>query len=440
MADTYSPLYEDVIYASPSEDSQTSVYDSNAPKKRSCCRRCCCSVPSHLFWFIVFTTIGLALYFTTYFENGMHNVVISQIPLIEGSERTEMWINGKLPVTYKIYVFNLTNPYQFLRGSLPRVEEVGPFVYSVIETREQVVYNKGQIFFRSKPIFKFEDNLSVPGGENLMVNTLNIPLVNAGEMTRGPILGTALNFFKAVYNFDSIKSLTIRELLWGHSSKVLNWAKSMKDIPYPYNYFALLAGRNNTLQPLTSVNSGTENVSETSQVLSYDGPGPQTGCNRIRGSDGSGFGPDVKKSQVLFIYNGQFCRSLPMIYNETVTNNGIEAYRFVLPDDVFTYSKMASYPRAKNAGSNYESFHGNSRFNSLRKSLPAEMSGKLEDETPSWRDYYEGANQCFCYRGKCLPDGVLDMKPCLYEAAVGFSFPHFLNADPVLRHMVKGMR
>jgi hypothetical protein len=33
------------------------------------------------------------------------------------------------PLTFKAYLFNILNPDEIMRGSKPRVEEIGPFVF-----------------------------------------------------------------------------------------------------------------------------------------------------------------------------------------------------------------------------------------------------------------------------------------------------------------------
>jgi scavenger receptor class B, member 1 len=38
-----------------------------------------------------------------------------------------MWNAIPFPLDFKIYVFNLTNPAEFLSGGKPRVKEIGPY-------------------------------------------------------------------------------------------------------------------------------------------------------------------------------------------------------------------------------------------------------------------------------------------------------------------------
>lgn len=49
--------------------------------------------------------------------------------LEEGTEQFERWVNIPQPLLFKIFIFNVTNPKEVLNGGVPRVKEVGPYVY-----------------------------------------------------------------------------------------------------------------------------------------------------------------------------------------------------------------------------------------------------------------------------------------------------------------------
>ena len=50
------------------------------------------------------------------------------VSLREGDLRT-MYMKLPFPLSFKIYVFNITNPEQVATGATPIVKEVGPYQY-----------------------------------------------------------------------------------------------------------------------------------------------------------------------------------------------------------------------------------------------------------------------------------------------------------------------
>ncbi|KAK2115852.1 Lysosome membrane protein 2 [Saguinus oedipus] len=54
------------------------------------------------------------------------------IVLRNGTEAFDSWEKPPLPVYTQFYFFNVTNPEEILRGETPRVEEVGPYTYRLL--------------------------------------------------------------------------------------------------------------------------------------------------------------------------------------------------------------------------------------------------------------------------------------------------------------------
>ncbi|XP_042237644.1 scavenger receptor class B member 1-like isoform X1 [Homarus americanus] len=363
------------------------------PRRRRCC---CCR------WWCLLTmmlvNLILVLMVLTWWDVGVHVGVLKTLSMTEGSQKDEMWRTAQISALYTVRIFNLTNPSQFMAGGRPTVQEVGPYVYTMKELKENVVYHDdGSVQYQGRPMYFFQPHLS-SGSEEDMVTTVNIPFINAADMVKDQEAAkTVMKMIKKLYGFDTLRRLSVRELLWGHQSRVLDWARTIQDLPYPHQQFGLLLGLNNTLQPPYLMHTGKGDPSKMNRILAWDGHEVLhfwygDVCNMIRGTDANGFRPGISKSDMLYIFNGQLCRSLPLVYNSTVTNHGLEAYRFVHPDNIFNYG------------------HANPE------------------------------NHCFCGKGGCPSRGILDMKPCYFGASIGFSFPHFYKGHPRLRHMVHGMR
>ena len=382
------------------------LYDDDFPSgKKFTCSLCtknifkflsCLNAKLLLFFF--FASLILLILAIGGAEYGATQFVYKKIALSKGSLLDESWRSGKPPLLYKAYIFNITNPLEFSKGARPRVIERGPYVYKLEERREQVVYNdNGTVTYRGRPFYTFQPHLSI-GPEEDVVMTMNVPLINAGEKIRGNVIKhSVFQIASKVNYFKSLVEVSVGKLLWGHRNEVLDWARSFSNVPYPYKEFGLMMGRNDTLQPPYNINTGQNNVYEIKTVHKYNNSdflNVWNGdfCNEIKGTDMSGFHPKINKNEVLHIFNGQLCRSLPLVYNETVYHGDMETYRFIIPPGTFAYGAQRS------------------------------------------------RNRCFCGKNGCPLRGILDMKPCYFGAAVAFSFPHFYQGHPQLRHMVLGLR
>lgn len=354
--------------------------------------RCC-------LWAVALWCAATVIFMLAGYDLVVQKVAIGEMVLKEGSQKFEAWRETPVPVYYKVYVFNLTNPRQFMAGDNPVMRECGPYVYLLKELKEKVKFhNNGTVSYRTRPFYYFQEHLS-SGSEDDPIVTVNIPFVNAADAVKDQgIARVVIQIAKKLHGFETLRSLTVHELLWGYRSKVMDWARTLQELPWPHQLFGLLVGFNDTIQEPYSMHTGKGEPSMMNQILEWNGKssldfwGDNGDCNKIQGTDASGFAPGVTKESVLRIFNGQLCRSIPLIYNETVRSSGIKAYRFIPPPNIFAYG-----PR-------------------------------------------NPQNQCFCSVGGCPPRGILDMKPCYWGASVGFSFPHFYQADPKLLHVVKGLR
>ncbi|KAK3868102.1 hypothetical protein Pcinc_026492 [Petrolisthes cinctipes] len=366
--------------------------------RRNCCSRYCICCKWWCLLGMMLVSLGALMLVLLWGDDTLEAGVYKSLTLAEGSNKDHVWRTGQLETLYTVRVFNLTNPKQFMKGARPRVHEVGPYVYTLRETKENVVYKEdGKVVeYQGRPTYVFQPHLS-SGREEDVVITVNIPFVNAADMVKDKgAMRTVLQMVKKMYGFDTLRRLTVGELLWGHKSRVLDWARTVQEVPYPHQQFGILMGLNDTLQKPYLMHTGKGDPSKMNKILAWNHHETLDfwygdTCNMIRGTDASGFGPKVSKNKTLYIFDGRLCRALPLVYSSTVTNNGLEAYRFVHPDDIFTYN-----------GANRE-------------------------------------NRCYCGPQGCPPRGVLDMKPCLFGASVGFSFPHFYKGDPKLRHLVLGL-
>lgn len=77
---------------------------------------------------LIFLIIGLSMGFLG-FPIILTNRLKSEFALEPGSEFRQFWEKAAIPINFKIYVFNVTNPTEVQNGEKVVFEEVGPFVF-----------------------------------------------------------------------------------------------------------------------------------------------------------------------------------------------------------------------------------------------------------------------------------------------------------------------
>ncbi|KAJ8889904.1 hypothetical protein PR048_009409 [Dryococelus australis] len=56
------------------------------------------------------------------------------------SVRYEPWRKSLYPITFRIYIFNWTNPEEFRSGGKPRLVEMGPYTYRFVRNHTLSLY------------------------------------------------------------------------------------------------------------------------------------------------------------------------------------------------------------------------------------------------------------------------------------------------------------
>lgn len=192
-------------------------------------------------------------------------------------------------------------------------------------------------------------------------------------------------------------SVTADELVFGYDDTLVALAHRF----YPKNKrpaskMGLLIQRNGTLKETHTIFTGT-NMTEFGLINRLNGLDhlpywKNKPCNNIMASEGSFFPPrDVTGNDILYIYDKDVCRILPIQYRGPTIKHGIRVDLYTPADDVFNSSSSD--------------------------------------------------NQCFhSSNDKCVPQGLQYIGPCQSDAPIYLSFPHFYKADPTLLDAVDGLK
>ena len=79
---------------------------------------------------LALTFIGGYLFFN--FQGMLNGALKSQLIVKEGNDFTVAWNKSPFPISFDVFVFNLTNPVEFAQGGKAKMQELGPYSYEYV--------------------------------------------------------------------------------------------------------------------------------------------------------------------------------------------------------------------------------------------------------------------------------------------------------------------
>ncbi|KAF7274136.1 hypothetical protein GWI33_013180 [Rhynchophorus ferrugineus] len=328
-------------------------------------------------------------------------IILKNLRLREGSLSFHYWQKPGVIRLTKVYIFNVSNPDGFLKqGEKPKLQEIGPFVYR--EDMEKVnvkFHDNGTVSYQHKKILKFVPELSVDRQHKITVP--NIPLLTLSSQSRslGFWVQKTISLLLTMGSSKPFVSVTADELVFGYDDSLVALAhRFYPKRKRPSNKMGLLISRNGTLDEVHNLYTGETGMQEFGLLANLNGKGTlpyweESPCNDLKASEGSFFPPRYfTKSDLVYMYDKDMCRTLPLQYRESGEKHGIAADLYTPPENIFDNVK----------------------------------------DNPD--------NRCYCPGTEyCPPKGLQNISPCQYDAPVYLSFPHFLDADPSLINAVEGL-
>ncbi|MFX1322211.1 MAG: hypothetical protein ACFFAQ_11265 [Promethearchaeota archaeon] len=149
----------------------------------------------------------------TEIDKGIANEI--RIPEPDDSSYDE-WISNDypsaIPMYRKFYMWNLTNPNEFLMGKKPELEEVGPYTFREYTTKYNVSYSAkmDEVTYKQYPTYIFQPDMSAP----LCSLDDNIINVNPAYLGVLELAGNEENLIKAMFPtvLSEVKTLFGEEL------------------------------------------------------------------------------------------------------------------------------------------------------------------------------------------------------------------------------------
>ncbi|KFM67984.1 Lysosome membrane protein 2, partial [Stegodyphus mimosarum] len=331
--------------------------------------------------------------------------------LEEGKEAYEKWKKTPIPVTFKVFIFNITNPKEIANGSRPLVSEVGPYVFKQLRSKDVLRWDEVEktVTYNDIKQYHFVPSLSADMSEKIY--SLNLPLQGIimfikklAYFARAMIV-PALENMLTTYDEKLFTHRTARELLFdGYKVELiedlLDLAKPfVSKVPQilPNNTFGFLYGKNNSGDGIFSVFTGEDDIAKYSQIVRWNNMSKipfwkDDFCNMMNGTDGSQFPPPVTRRDILYVYTPELCRSVFLEYERDVLVQGIPALRFVTPERLFASPK----------------------------------------DNPD--------NMCYCTEPQyCELSGILDVSPCRKGMKLAVTGPHFYQGHEIFAKRIDGL-
>jgi len=338
------------------------------------------------------------------FDPLVKQVVLSRLVLRNSSEIAELWENPPIIPHLKVYFFNLTNPEEFFAGkSQPNLQEVGPYTYHQKWIKENIKwYDNGTMSYQTRKEFKFVPELSHGHHEEDLIITANVPVISAFYQMKKGVVG--LDWILGFLGYRGWVEHTAEELVWGYEEPLFELAKMAFPNAPNLTKFGFFAKKNASEDLSTyTMYTGEVNPYNLSKISMYNGQSSlnkwsQPECNEVQGSDGATFNPYIQKTDTLWFFNEELCRSLPMVFDQEVTHSGnLPGYRFSPRPDVFMTPRTA----------------------------PENMC------------YCDGKEKELC---DMIGDGMFAISSCQFDAPIILSWPHFLYANQSYINSVKGLQ
>ncbi|CAG7817588.1 unnamed protein product [Allacma fusca] len=302
-----------------------------------------------------------------------------------------------------VYIFNLTNPADFLnrKKPLPHIgdfQEIGPFNFKETRSREKcsIVLDDLNISFEDGREVLEESQLNEDFDAPLV--TANIAfshfatfVLDAHPLPTQPLM----DFIRKGEGYLRQSSSPRALLINGYDISDMNFF--LRD-NYPFNLTELQHDKFTPFSEISypkkfTLRSDPERFGEIFTLEGKNLGDNSSGCNVSPATDGSVFSGNVTKETILSFYSEDLCSVVPLSFKEVTTYKGIPAFKFVLADDALDIAACG-----------------------------CKSSGKYTDDVKT-----------------CLPAGAVDVKTCQRSLPYIVSLPHFLNANPKYTENLRGM-
>lgn len=373
-----------------------------------------------------FVALGLLLLGATLFIVGLllHLFIIAifvranireNVKLVEGTRMMEKWMKPEYEILFKVYVHSVKNPDEIMGGAIPEVKQSGPYTFNKKVSNKVVSHDNGVVKFKRYASYIFNETEScqtcILGNRVWVPNMIYQKFVEAASTTGMRAAATTL------LSQTAFLEVEVGELLFeGYKDPFLDKVceipfmnfvcDSILDLP---DRIGLFYEVNNTDDGVYEINDGVENPENIGKIITWNGHKTvddswwsSENARTIRGTEGMLFPPFLKKSDKIYVFISQLCRSVWLEFDKELEYEGVPAYRFVLPPEVFD------------------------------PTIP-ENDGFCN---PTDKKFFDSQNET----DDCFPNGLLEISKCQRsQPPIMISLPNFNFAPDEVRQSIKGL-
>nr|QNL15118.1 sensory neuron membrane protein 2 [Aulacocentrum confusum] len=281
-----------------------------------------------------------------------------QMALKPGTDMRNMWEDFPLPLDFKIYMFNITNPDDIKNGGKPIVQEIGPFFYDEYKQKVDLEdrAEDDTVEYSNKITWVFNPSKSAPGlTENVEIffpHPMILGIVMATVRDKPAMVGLAAKAIDSIFHKpDSVFiKTTPRQVLWEGlpvDCTVKDFAGSavcsilledesafIKEGPGQYR-IALFGHKNGTTIPdRIRVKRGMKNIFDVGVVTEFKGQArmdvwdDEGDCNAYNGTDSTIFHPWLYEDEDVVSFAPDLCRSIGARFQKHSSVKGIPSNRY----------------------------------------------------------------------------------------------------------------
>nr|WKF45046.1 sensory neuron membrane protein 1a [Podabrus annulatus] len=341
----------------------------------------------------------------------------SSLTLKPGGDVRALYTKVPFAIDFKVYIFNITNPNDIVKGDSPVVDEVGPYYFEEWKEKVELVDDEAtdELTYKQRITWKFRPDLSAPGLTGEEIVTIPHPMIVAMSIIvardKPAMLNLVNKALNAIFRNPETPFLTapVMDILFrgvvinctvtdfagkAVCTQLRTEAKDLEHVSDTIFKFSFFGMRNGTIDDHTlTVKRGIKKSHDVGRVMAYDNARemsvwPTKECNQYVGTDSTIFPPFMTREEGVAAYAPDLCRSLVATFDRPMDYRGIAVNRYIA-----TFGDMSTDPSLK----------------------------------------------CYCpTNDTCWKHGLHDLTKCV-GAPIVASMPHFYDADPMYVNGVRGL-